>query len=1092
MTFTIRHPTGNVSLPIIDDSLKNSKYHLIPPRCEVIRHFRLIGDYKSDQVVCKKELFPGVFIASSIVNPNNCYLRILNTNTRSVEVKKILKLNTEPLTQFNIVASDQSNTKRKDTLINIISKNIPKHAPESLKKLCTDYADIFALPGDKHSVNNFYTQSLNLSDTTPVYTKNYRQPHAQKQEISNQVKNMLQQNIIEPSCSNYNSPIILVPKKSINGQKKYRLCVDFRSLNRRLIPDKFPLPRIDEVLDSLGRARYFSTLDLHSGFWQVPLDEKSKPMTSFSTAEGSFQFKVLPFGLNVAPNSFARMMTIAFSGLDPAIAFIYLDDVIVIGTSPEHHMKNLEKVFKVCRDKNLKLNPEKCQFMKTEVTFLGHKCTDKGILPDNSKFDTISEYPVPHDKDSAKRFVLFCNYYRQFIENFSTIAAPINNLDKKKVIFNWSPECQSAFETLKTKLKSPPILQYPDFSKPFIITVDASKSGVGAVLSQQSTDGIDLPVSYASRSFIKGEHNYPPIQQELMAIHFGINHFRPYVYGTKFTVRSDHKPLTYLFSLKDPTSKLARIRLELTDYDFHVEYIKGTDNVAADALSRIHISHFVKLHLENVKVLAMTTRSMSNTVAPIATSNLTTSEHVINALNNYEYRNTPAIKFTVINSGADKYEIACVLKTRHLSSTRTLLLNIKDNLNRDVVLESILTQLNSLTDRRDITTVKLCCSDPLLSIIPIATFKEKANVHLTSLTIVIMQPIKNIELADERLRLMQHYHNHPLEGGHAGFKRTYCKLKSLFYWQNMSRDLAAFIKSCNQCQVNKPKRKIKEEMVLTSTPSGPFQSVIIDTIGPFPSTVNQSKYALTIICDFSKYLIIVPVPNKEAKTIAKAFLYNCFLVFGPVKRIRSDLGTEYVNSVMKDLTDLLQIHHDKSTAYHHETIGTVERSHKTLNEYLRTYIADNHKAWHTYVKYFAYCFNTTPNTAVDMYTPFELVFGRASPPITIDSHRQNSDSEDYHDFVSQQRSILERAHRKVEEFIKLNKLEYKAYYDADSRPIVLKPGDRVLLVNEVRSKLDPLYKPNYVVDHLEGSNVVIHNIDRNQLITVHKNRIRKA
>lgn len=220
---------------------------------------------------------------------------------------------------------------------------MPDHAHKSLLKLCTEYSDIFSLPTDPHSVNNFYKQTLQLSDTSPVYIKNYRQPHSQKPEISIQIKDMLSKNIIEPSCSNYNSPIILVPKKSTNGEKKYRLCVDYRELNRRLVPDKFPLPRMDEVLDNLGRARYFSTLDLYAGFWQVPLNEDSKNLTYFSTGEGSFRFNVLPFGLNIAPNSFARMMAIAFSGLDPATAFLYLDDIIVIGTSQEHHIKNLEK-----------------------------------------------------------------------------------------------------------------------------------------------------------------------------------------------------------------------------------------------------------------------------------------------------------------------------------------------------------------------------------------------------------------------------------------------------------------------------------------------------------------------------------------------------------------------------------------------------------------------------------------------------------------------------------------------------------------------------------------------------------------------------
>lgn len=209
-------------------------------------------------------------------------------------------------------------------------------------------------------------------------------------------------------------------------------------------------------MDNLGRAKYFSTLDLYSGFWQVPLEEQSRNLTSFLTAEGSFRFNVLPFGLNVTPNSFARMMSIAFSGLDPATAFLYLDDIILVGASVEHHLKNLQKGFIICREKNLKLNPQKCQFMQSEVTFLGTS-TDKGILPDNSKFQTISDYPTPKDKDAVKRFVCFINYYRNFVKNFSSIAVPLNNLLKKKSKFIWSTECENSFQYLKQVLKEPPI-----------------------------------------------------------------------------------------------------------------------------------------------------------------------------------------------------------------------------------------------------------------------------------------------------------------------------------------------------------------------------------------------------------------------------------------------------------------------------------------------------------------------------------------------------------------------------------------------------------------------------------------------------------
>lgn len=287
-----------------------------------------------------------------------------------------------------------------------------------------------------------------------MYSKNYRLPKTHKEEINRQVNKLLEDGLIEPSCSSYNSPLLLVPKPELGGVKRWRMCVDYRLVNKKLVADKYPLPRIDEVLDGLGRAQYFSVVDLFSGFWQIPLEESSRDLTSFSTTEGAFHWKVLPFGLNVSPNSFSRMMNLAFAGASQVQFFLYLDDVIIIGRSVKDHLKNLDAVFKICRRRNLKLNPEKCKFFRTEVTYLGHLCTSEGILPDPSKLKCVMDYPVHKDKDSTKRFVAFANYYRKFIDHFSGIARPLNCLTRKETRFVWTQECQDAFDTLKSKLRT--------------------------------------------------------------------------------------------------------------------------------------------------------------------------------------------------------------------------------------------------------------------------------------------------------------------------------------------------------------------------------------------------------------------------------------------------------------------------------------------------------------------------------------------------------------------------------------------------------------------------------------------------------------
>lgn len=313
---------------------------------------------------------------------------------------------------------------------------------------------------------------------------------------------------IEPCASNYNSPLILVPKKSEDGTRKWRMCLDYRAVNKKLVADKFPLPRIDDILDNLGRAVLFSVMDLYSGFHQVPLDRDSRDITAFSTEDGSYMWKVLPFGINVSPNSFIH----SFTGISPEKLFIYIDDIIVFGKSEQDHLNNIAETMNQCRERNLKLNPEKCKFFRTEVLFLGHLCTANGIKPDPSKYSTIEKYPTPTDSDAVSRFVAMANYYRKFIPNMSTIAIPLNQLTKKNAVFKWNKEHEEAFNKIKSTLCNPKILAYPDYKQQFTLTVDASKLGCGAVLPQNEN-----PIAFASKSFTRAESNKPTIKQELIA-----------------------------------------------------------------------------------------------------------------------------------------------------------------------------------------------------------------------------------------------------------------------------------------------------------------------------------------------------------------------------------------------------------------------------------------------------------------------------------------------------------------------------------------------------------------------------------------------
>lgn len=352
MILTVNTPRGSTTLPIFsEDSL------IIPPRCEVIRHFKIVGKNSiEDQVIHPTEVAPGVIIARSIFNPNNPYLRVINTTNEPAMIKKTIP-KSENLSNYYVFAIDEisQTEERKKAILDLVGKEVLQYAKKGLLELCGQYSDVFALNTDKMTINNFYSQKLRIKDNAPVYVKNYRLPQSHREEINKQVKKLIDDELIEPSFSEFNSPLILVPKPTLNGEKRWRMCVDYRLVNKKLVADKFPLPRVDEILDSLGRARYFSVLDLYAGFWQIPLEEESRDITSFSTPEGTFRWKVLPFGLNVSPNSFSRMMQLAFSGANQIQYFLYMDDIIVIGNSVKHHLDNLRGIFEICRKRNLTL-----------------------------------------------------------------------------------------------------------------------------------------------------------------------------------------------------------------------------------------------------------------------------------------------------------------------------------------------------------------------------------------------------------------------------------------------------------------------------------------------------------------------------------------------------------------------------------------------------------------------------------------------------------------------------------------------------------------------------------------------------------------
>lgn len=1097
---TISHPIEDY----IDDGF------MLPVRSEVIRRVKL-SNINEDSVIFAKEIQPGIFYGNSIISKDRQFLKFINTTDANVFISnKSFKPQFDSLKNYTIqkeVVPIQKNEGRLSAILDKIdAKSIPQYIRNELEIVLAQYTDLFCINEDMITVNNFYEQSIQLKDNVPSYIPNYKKIHAHGDEIKTQIDKLLKNDIIENSVSAYNSPILLVPKKSEDKNKKWRLVVDFRQLNKKIMPDKFPLPRIDSILDQLGRAKYFSTLDLMSGFHQIPLQEESRKYTAFSTDSGHFQFKRLPFGLNISPNSFQRMITIAMAGLTPECAFVYIDDIIITGCTVKHHIDNLMNVFNRLRQYNLKLNPEKCSFFKNEVTYLGHKITDKGIYPDETKYNIIKNYPVPKTADEVRRFIAFCNYYRKFVRNFAHLANPLNKLLRKGVNFNWTPQCQYAFDALRNNLMSPTILKYPDFSREFIITTDASDTACGAILSQ-ITDGADLPVAFASKSFTKGERSKPTIEKELAAIHWAVDYYKPYVYGRKFKIRTDHRPLVYLFNMKNPTSKLTRMRLDLEEFDFEVEFLSGKANVGADALSRITINS------DQLKATTITSdkEQINKTKQPVALvvntramARTRKSKQLKDKQPIMEEQIAPPVFWETDNpSEVEKYlKIKSSLQQNliqfelynHTYNKKlgNAAINLSKNPNDSGCrnLEQALLKLCDFAKNLNRNKIAISGEDEIFNYYSMQTLKEIADKAISGIEIISYIPPKWLQEKKEIATVLENYHMSP-SGGHVGQNRLYLKIREKYKWHNMKNDIKQFVRGCEKCKLNKILRHTKEKAIVTSTPLKPFEVIAIDTVGPLPKTANNNRYALTIQCELTKYVVLIPVENKEANSIARALVEKFILTYGNFLELKSDQGLEYNNEVLSKLSEVLGVRQTFATAYHPQTMGSLERNHRCLNEYLRSFTNEHHTDWDMWIKFYEFVYNTTPHTDTK-YTPYELVFGRkANLPQEICKTGKIDPIYNHEQYYNELKFKLQMTNQQARQNLMEHKEKRQISDNRNLNPIRISEGDQVYIKNENRKKLDPQYIGPFLVVNITQPNCTVKHLVTGKQSTVHKNRLIK-
>lgn len=462
-------------------------------------------------------------------------------------------------------------------------QHLTNEEKQKMNLLLEEYEDIFRLGGE---ATPYIEHHIDTGDHSPVAVPPYRVSPARKIEMQKEIERLLSEGIIEECESPYAAPVVLIPKP--NGT--FRFCVDYRKLNAITKTDSYPLPRMDDLLHAAKSTAYMSTIDLKAGYHQVNVAPGDRDKTAFTCPFGTFRFIRMPFGLKGAPATFQRLIDRFRNGLKNVTVLSYLDDIIVLSETFEDHIHDLSTVFQRLEQFKLQANREKCNFACSKVKYLGHWITPHGIEVDPGKVEAITKFPVPKNEKQVKSFLQTCSWYRRFIENFSDISRPLSELTKKKTVWKWSEVEQSAFNILKEKLTSSPILKQADPTKPYVIRTDASSYGLGAILLQGEGPN-EHPIEYASRLLTSAERNYSTTEREALAVIWSLKKFQGYIDGAEVTIASDHQPLKWLLSLKSPSGRLARWALQLQSYNLKMQYIPGKSNVIADMLSRPPCAH---------------------------------------------------------------------------------------------------------------------------------------------------------------------------------------------------------------------------------------------------------------------------------------------------------------------------------------------------------------------------------------------------------------------------------------------------------------------------------------------------------------------
>ena len=850
------------------------------------------------------------------------------------------------VTELRVI--DKVSTKLLDTLETMI-KDVPSEMTEDEKTRWKNqvkrFQGIFAASKADLGRTSLVRHAIHTGSALPIRKPPRRLPLGKRKTEQEEVRTMLERGVIQPSSSPWASPIVLVTKK--DGSTRF--CVDYRALNNVTLKDAYPLPRIDDSLDALNGGKYFCTMDLMSGFWQIEMEPEDQCKTAFSTSLGLYEFKVMPFGLVNAPASFERLMETVLRGLQWEECLVYMDDIIVAGDSISQCLDRLENVFERLQEAGLKLKPSKCSFFRKSVQFLGHVVSENGIHTDPEKIAAVKNWPVPKTPKQVRSFLGLCSYYRRFINNFADIARPLHKLTEKTAKYEWTSSCQQAFDYLKQTLTSAPILSYPKPEGQFILDTDASQEAVGAVLSQLQND-TEHVLGYYSKSLSKEERSYCVTRKELLAVVKALKHFHPYLYGRKIILRTDNSAVSWMRSLKAPSGQTARWLESVAEYDLEVHHRAGRSHGNADALSRNPCASCQ--HQEQLNEAA--------------------NEEGIDCAE----PNNPAIRVTTRRQAQENDSTESAFRPNQGWLQGWDVDKIRLSQLEDPAIGPLLLAKEEGNDKPRWSDISDKCRDykalwaqwDHLEIRGNLLFRKSETGKSRSPQWQLLVPKAKWK------EVLQHLHDHRT-GGHLGTKKTLEKIQHAFFWPHMRETVENFCKSCDDCAARKPALKHHRAPLKQYLVGCPLERIAIDILGPLPKTSRGNIYVLVIGDYFTKWTEAFAIPDQEAKTVARVLVEEFICRFGVPRQLHSDKGTNFESQLFQQVCKLLDIDKTRTTSRRPQSDGMVERFNRTLESMLTMYVEKRPNRWDEHLPYVMLAYRSSVHDSTG-YSPNMMMLGR--------------------------------------------------------------------------------------------------------------------